>query len=326
MKLAVIGATGMVGSYFIKILEERHFKADQIYFFASARSAGKKISFNGQEHEILALDDGIFNMGIDIALLCAGGDISAKYARGLADSGAVVVDNSSHFRMHIDVPLVVPEANAGEISKHSGIIANPNCSTIQSIVALKPLHDAFKLKRVAYTTYQAVSGAGMEGWQDLENGIKGEAPKMFAHPIANNLIPQIDVFKENGYTGEEMKMIEETKKILSLPKLAVTATCVRVPVFNVHSVSINVQFENKFDINEVMQILQSAPGVVLMDDPAKGIYPMPINAEGKDCVFVGRVRYDNSLENSLNMWVVSDNLRKGAATNAVQIAEILTRL
>ena len=323
MKLAVIGATGMVGSYFIKILEEQNFKADEFYFFASARSAGKKIKFDEKEYEILALDDNIYNMGIGIALMCAGGDISAKYAKGLAESGAVVVDNSSHFRMNTDVPLVVPEANAHEISNHKGIIANPNCSTIQSIVALKPLHDAFSLKRVVYTTYQAVSGAGMEGWQDLENGLKGEAPKMFAYPIANNLIPQIDVFKENGYTGEEMKMIEETKKILGLPKLAVTATCVRVPVFNVHSVSINVQFENKFDIDEVMKILSSAPGVVVMNNPAQKVYPMPVNTEGSDSVFVGRIRRDDSFENSLNMWVVSDNLRKGAATNAVQIAKLL---
>ena len=322
MKLAVIGATGMVGGYFIRILEERSFKADKVLFFASARSAGKIIHFMGKEHKIIALDDSIYGMGINIALLCAGGDISAQYAHGLAEAGTVVIDNSSHFRMQEGVPLIVPEVNSDAAAKHKGIIANPNCSTIQSVVALAPLHDAFGLKRVIYSTYQAVSGAGMEGWQDLENGLKGESPAVFSHAIANNLIPQIDLFKENAYTGEEMKMINETRKILSLPELAVTATCVRVPIFNVHSVSINVELEKEFDIKDVYAVLQAAKGITVVDEPAKNAYPMPITAEGKDDVFVGRIRRDESVQNGLNLWVVSDNLRKGAATNAIQIAEM----
>ena len=322
MKLAVVGATGMVGGYFIKILEERGFRADEVLFFASARSAGKIVHFKGADHKIIALDDNIYGMGINIALMCAGGEISAKYAPGLVDAGAVVIDNSSHFRMDESVPLVVPEVNADAISKHKGIISNPNCSTIQSMVALAPLHEAFGLKRVVYSTYQAVSGAGMEGWQDLENGLQGKPQKMFAHPIANNLIPQIDVFKENAYTGEEMKMINESRKILNAPRLAVTATCVRVPVYNVHSVSINIEFEKEFGMEEIFNTLKTAKGVILVDDPAQNAYPMPITADGKDDVFVGRIRRDESVKNGINLWVVSDNLRKGAATNAIQIAEM----
>jgi len=323
LKIGVVGATGMVGSYFIKILEERDFKADEIYFFASARSAGKTVTYKGVKHTIIALDDGIYGMGLDMAMMAAGGDISARYAPGLADAGVTVIDNSSHFRMDEDVPLVVPEVNIEAARAHKGIIANPNCSTIQSVVALAPLHKAYGLKRVIYTTYQAVSGAGIDGWNDLENGQAGKPHAYFAHPIANNLIPQIDTFKENAYTGEEMKMINETKKILNAPDLAITATCVRVPIFNVHSVCINAEFENKFVLKELVRILQDAKGVAITDDPANLVYPMPRDADGKDDVFVGRIRRDESVENGVNLWVVSDNLRKGAALNAVQIAELI---
>jgi len=322
LKLAVIGATGMVGSTIIQILEERNFKADGFVFYASPRSAGKTLKFNGENHTIQALDDNIINAGLDMALFAAGGEISAKYAPLLVEKGVVVIDNSSKFRMNTDVPLVVPEVNAGDAKLHKGIIANPNCSTIQALVALAPLHKAFGLKRVIYSTYQAVSGAGQNGWQDLEEGLKGAPHKYFAQPIACNVIPQIDVFSDDDYTGEELKMMRETQKILGLPSLGVTATCVRVPVFNGHSVSINAEFENKIDIAEVVQILKAAAGIVVKDDAQNNVYPMPICADGKDDVYVGRIRRDASVENGLNMWVVADNLRKGAATNAVQIAEL----
>jgi len=324
MRVAVMGVTGMVGGLILKILEERNFPAESVCFYASARSAGKTVNFKGVAHEIKALDESIFDAPpFDVALFAVEGNISEKFAPKLAEKGVVIIDNSSKFRMDEGVPLVVPEVNGDAVKLHKGIIANPNCSTIQSVVALAPLHKAFGLKRVVYSTYQAVSGAGSEGWNDLEAGLKGESPKKFAHPIANNLIPQIDVFGEGGYTGEEIKMMKETQKILGLPNLAVTATCVRVPIFNVHSVCINIQFENKFDIKEVVQILKNAEGVVVMDDCPSGVYPMPINADGKDEVFVGRIRRDDSIANGLNIWVVADNVRKGAATNAVQIAELL---
>jgi aspartate-semialdehyde dehydrogenase len=342
MNLAVVGATGMVGGYFLKVLEERNFPAKNIYFFASARSAGKELEFKGKSHIIRELSRAeLDKVQIDIALFSAGGAISAEFAPYLADKGTVVIDNSSKFRMDGDVPLIVPEVNPeavgpkGNTTKDTAakntatkntaakIIANPNCTVIQAMVALSPLHKAFGLKRVIYSTYQAVSGAGMEAWKDLDEGLKGNPPKKLPHPIANNLIPQIDTFQTNGYTGEEIKMINETKKILNLPNLPVTATCVRVPVFNVHSLCINVEFENKFGIEEVVRILETSPGIILKNDISEGLYPMPICADGKDEVFVGRIRRDESVENGLNMWVVADNLRKGAATNAVQIAELL---
>ncbi|MCL2753662.1 MAG: aspartate-semialdehyde dehydrogenase [Defluviitaleaceae bacterium] len=323
LSLAVIGATGMVGGFFVKVLEERNFPATDLKFYASPRSAGKKILFKNKEYNILALNDDIFNEDIDIALFAAGGDISAQYAPMLAKKGVVCIDNSSKFRMDASVPLVVPEVNADEAKKHDGIIANPNCSTIQSVVALAPLQKAFGIKRVSYTTYQAVSGAGQEGANDLQRGLDGLSHQKFSHPIYNNVIPQIDIFTENGYTGEEMKMIKETRKILGVQDLPVTATCVRVPIFNAHSVSINVELVNTFDVKDVVQVLQNASGVVVMNDWAKGEYPMPITADGKDEVYIGRIRRDESIANGLNMWVVADNVRKGAATNAVQIAELL---
>jgi len=325
VKLAVVGATGMVGRKFLEVLKERNFPIDKLYLFASSKSAGKTINFNGNEYVVEELREDSFDRGIDIALFSAGASTSLKFAPIAASKGCVVVDNSSAWRMDENVPLVVPEVNPEDVKWHKGIIANPNCSTIQAVVALKPLDDKFRIKRIIYSTYQAVSGAGMGGYEDLINGIKGEAPKKFPHPIAYNLIPHIDVFLENGYTKEEMKMINETKKIMHRPDLKITATTVRVPVFYGHSESINVEFEKSFDIEEIKETLKNSKGIVLMDDVKNNVYPMPILAEGKDEVFVGRIRRDESVENGINMWVVADNIRKGAATNAVQIAELLIK-
>lgn len=322
-KVAVVGATGMVGRMMLRVLDERNFPIDELYLFASAKSAGSEIEFKGKKYIVEELKEDSFDRGIDIALFSAGASTSLKFAKIAASKGCVVIDNSSAWRMHDDVPLVVPEVNPEDINWHKGIIANPNCSTIQAVVALKPLDLKYKIKRIVYSTYQAVSGAGQGGYEDLQNGIKGIAPKKFIHPIAFNVIPHIDVFMDNGYTKEEMKMIEETKKIMHRPDLKITATTVRVPVYHGHSESINVEFENDFNLEEVKEILKNSKGVVLMDDPLNNIYPMPILAEGKNEVFVGRLRRDFSVEHGLNMWVVADNIRKGAATNAVQIAELL---
>ena len=318
INLAVVGATGMVGRNIIKILEERNFPCGNVFFYGSKRSAGTLISFRGEEHPVKELNEESFDIPIDIALFSAGGAIAGHYAPVLADRGGLAIDNSSHFRMNADVPLVVPEVNPDDVKLHKGIISNPNCSTIQAVVALKPLHDRFCIKRIVYNTYQAVSGAGMDGWQDLKGGLSGEAPKKFPHQIAHNVIPQVDVFTHNGYTGEELKMINETRKILHAPDIKITATCVRVPVFNAHSESINVEFENIFEIEEIMKILGNAPGIKLYNNME---YPTAIIADGSDDVYVGRIRRDLS-SNGIDMWVVADNLRKGAATNAVQIAEL----
>lgn len=322
-KIAVVGATGMVGRTFVKVLEERKLPIEEIYFFASSKSAGKTITFLGKDYIVEELTESSFDRGIDIALFSAGAGTSKTYAPIAAQKGCVVIDNSSAWRMDPEVPLVVPEVNPQDILWNKGIIANPNCSTIQAVVALKPLSDRYVLKRVVYSTYQAVSGAGLGGWNDLENGLKGEAPQKFPHPIAGNCIPHIDVFTENGYTKEEIKMINETRKIMGLPNLRVTATTVRVPVFNGHSESINVEFEKPFELEELKESLRSFPGLIVQDDPASNLYPMPITASGKDEVFVGRIRRDESVESGVNLWVVSDNIRKGAATNAVQIAQKL---
>ncbi|MBP7176067.1 MAG: aspartate-semialdehyde dehydrogenase [Thermoclostridium sp.] len=322
-KFAVVGATGMVGSTFLKVLEERKLPIEEIYFFASSKSAGKTITFLGKDYIVEELTERSFDRGIDIALFSAGGGTSKTFAPIAAQKGCVVIDNSSAWRMDPEVPLVVPEVNPEDILWNKGIIANPNCSTIQAVVALKPLHDKYVLKRVVYSTYQAVSGAGVAGWKDLENGLKGEAPQKFTHPIANNCLPHIDVFTENGYTKEELKMVFETRKIMGLPNLRVTATTVRVPVFNGHSESINVEFEKPFDLAELKEALRSFPSIVVQDDPANNLYPMPITASDKDEVFVGRIRRDESVESGVNLWVVADNIRKGAATNAVQIAQKL---
>lgn len=325
VNLAVVGATGMVGRTFLKVLEERQLPIDNFYVMASSRSAGSTLSFNGKDYIVEELTEHSFDKPIDIALFSAGGGTSAKFAPIAAEHGCIVIDNSSQWRMDPNVPLIVPEVNPEDISWHKNIIANPNCSTIQAMVALKPLDDKFKIKRVVYSTYQAVSGAGVAGWKDLENGLKGEAPKKFPHPIANNCLPHIDVFLENGYTKEEEKMINETRKILHHPELKVTATTVRVPVFDSHSESINIEFENAFDMKDVFETLKNAPGVILEDDPQNNVYPLAINAAGHDEVYIGRIRRDESVENGINIWVVADNIRKGAATNAVQIAEVIIK-
>lgn len=322
INLAVVGATGMVGRTFLKVLEEKNLPIENFYVFASARSAGKTITFQGKDYTVLELTENSFKEHqIDIALFSAGGGTSQKFAPIAAESGCIVIDNSSAWRMDPNVPLVVPEVNPEDIRAHKGIIANPNCSTIQAVVALKPLHEYYGIKRIVYTTFQAVSGAGMSGWTDLEEGLKGNPPQKFPHPIANNCLPHIDVFLDNGYTKEEMKMVEETRKILHDNSLRITSTTVRVPVFNSHSESINVEFEKSFDLNELTNRLANAPGIIVQDDLANNIYPLASTATGHDEVFVGRIRRDESIDNGVNLWVVADNIRKGAASNAVQIAE-----
>ena len=321
--VAVVGATGMVGRTFLKVLEELQLPVENYYLMASKRSAGSKVEFMGKEYVIEELTENSFDKDIDIALFSAGGSTSEKFAPIAASKGVVVIDNSSAWRMDPEVPLVVPEVNPDDILKNKGIIANPNCSTIQAMVALKPLHDKYKIKRIVYSTYQAVSGAGLAGWQDLENGLKGEEPKKFPHPIANNCLPHIDVFLPNGYTKEEMKMVNETIKILGDDSLKITATTVRVPVFNSHSESINLEFEKQFDLDELKDVLRNAPGIVVQDDPENNVYPLAANATGTNETYVGRIRRDESVESGVNLWVVADNIRKGAAANAVQIAQKL---
>lgn len=325
--IAVVGATGMVGRTFLKVLEEKNLPVENYYLLASARSAGSTIKFMGKDYVINELTEEFFKTHkVDIALFSAGGSTSEKFAPIVAKTGCVVVDNSSAWRMDPEVPLVVPEVNADDIKWNKGIIANPNCSTIQAMVALRPLQEKYGIKRIVYSTYQAVSGAGMAGYSDLENGIKGEAPKKFNHPIFNNCLPQIDVFLPNGYTKEEMKMVNETKKILGDDTLKITATTVRVPVFNSHSESINVELKTPFELDELKDVLAKAPGLVVEDDIDNCVYPMAINATGKNETFVGRIRRDESVDNGVNLWVVADNIRKGAATNAVQIAEKLIEM
>ncbi|MDU6340863.1 MAG: aspartate-semialdehyde dehydrogenase [Clostridium sp.] len=323
--LAIVGATGMVGRTFLKVLEEKKFPINNIYLFASKKSAGKSVNFLGRDIIVEELNHDSFKRDIDIALFSAGGEISKEYAPIARENGVVVVDNSSAWRMDKDIPLVVPEVNPEDIKWNNGIIANPNCSTIQSVLPLKVLHDAYKIKRIVYSTYQAVSGSGVGGIDDLDNTIKGLENKKYPYKIAYNCLPHIDSFMDNGYTKEEIKMIEETKKILNDDTLRITATTVRVPVKYGHSISINVEFEKDFDIEDVFKLLENSEGIILQDDVKNNIYPMAINCEGKDEVFVGRVRRDFSVESGLNLWVVADNIRKGAATNAVQIAEILVK-
>lgn len=320
--VAVVGATGMVGRKFLEVLTERQLPVENYYLFASARSAGTTIDFMGKPHKVIELcEKNITDKKIDIALFSAGGDVSLEFAPVFAKHGALVIDNSNAWRRDPLVPLVVPECNANDILRHKNIIANPNCSTIQAVVALKPLHEAFGIKRVIYSTYQAVSGAGVKGFNDLKGGICGEKPQKFPYPIFGNCLPHIDVFLDNGYTREEDKMIFETKKILGDKSLKVTATCVRVPVYYGHSESINVEFVKPCTVEEVRAVLEKAEGVVVQDDTAHLVYPMPITAENKNEVFVGRIRKDDTVPSGINFWVVADNIRKGAATNAVQIAE-----
>ena len=320
--VAVVGATGMVGNKFLEVLAEEKLPVENYYLFASKKSAGKEIDFMGKKHTIIELtEENVLKYKIDVALFSAGGDVSKQFAPIFAKNGILVVDNSSAWRRDPNVPLVVPECNAEDIKWHKNIIANPNCSTIQAMVALKPLHEAFTIKRVIYSTYQAVSGAGVKGFNDLKGGICGEAPQKFPYPIFGNCIPHIDVFLDNGYTKEEDKMVFETKKILNDQNIKVTATCVRVPVYYGHSESINLEFEKPCTLEGVKKVLANAEGVVLQDDVANNVYPMAITAENKNEVFVGRVRLDDTVESGINMWVVADNIRKGAATNAVQIAK-----
>ena len=322
-KLAVIGATGLVGKTVLTVLEEKKFENFEYVFFASKKSAGKKVVVLNKEYEIKELNEESFNLGFDYAIFVAGGEVSKKYAPIAVSKGTIVIDNSSFYRMDTNVPLVVPEVNSQDLKQHNGIIANPNCSTIQAVVALKPLDDKYKIKRIVYSTYQAVSGAGQEGVTDLENTLKGLECKKFPYPIANNCLPQIDEFTENGYTKEEMKMINETRKILHKPNIKITATTVRVPIMNSHCESINVEFEKEFDLDELRNLLKNSPGIIVQDDPKNKIYPLSTKCTGSDTVFVGRVRRDYSINSGINMWVVADNVRKGAASNAVQILENL---
>jgi aspartate-semialdehyde dehydrogenase len=327
--LAIVGATGLVGSTFLKVLEEKDFPFENIYMMASAKSAGKTITFRGRDYTVEELNEHSFDdHRVDIALFSAGGGTSLKFSPIAAAGGAIVVDNSSAWRMDPDVPLVVPEVNPEDlVSPKKGIIANPNCSTIQAMLPLKAILDNWGIKRVVYSTYQAVSGAGMKGLGDLKNGVAGnDTTNAFAHPIFGNCLPHIDVFLENGYTKEEMKMINETRKILHCPDLRVTATTVRVPVFMSHSESINIETEKPFDLADVRKAFEAFPGLVVQDDVQNAVYPLAREAAGHDEVFVGRIRRDESVENGLNIWVVADNIRKGAASNAVQIAEKLLEL
>lgn len=322
-KLALVGATGLVGRTAIKVLEEYNLPISEIAFFASERSAGSKIKFNGKDYTVRELVDSSFDEGFDFAIFSAGSDVAKHFAPIAASKGCIVVDNSSAFRMEDNIPLVVPEVNSEEIKNNHGIIANPNCSTIQAVVPLKVLDDKYKIKRIVYSTYQAVSGAGQKGVDDLQNGLKGESPKKFPYQIVNNCLPHIDVFLDNGYTKEEMKMVNETRKILKRPDLKITATAVRVPVINSHSESINVEFENDFDLNELVETLKNAEGIVVVDNPEKNSYPLATQASGHNEVFVGRIRRDESVPYGINFWDVADNIRKGAAANAVQIVKKL---
>ena len=323
--VAIVGATGLVGQTFLKVLKERNFPVEKLYLYASAKSAGKTVNFVGKDYTVIELNDENIKDDIDVALFSAGGDMSKEYAHKFKAKGAIVVDNSSAWRMEKDIPLVVPEANPEALDGHNGIIANPNCSTIQVMPVLKVLADKYGLKRVVYSTYQAVAGSGQKGIDDLEANLKGEPSKNYPHQIAFNLLPHIDSFLDNGYTKEEMKMVEETRKILGLPDLKVTATCVRVPVKMGHAVSVNVELEKSFDLKDVFKAFEEKEGVVVKDDVSKNVYPMPIEAEDTDEVYVGRIRRDESVENGLNLWVVADNIRKGAATNTIQIAETLIK-
>ena len=326
--VAVAGATGAVGREMLKTLEDRNFPATEVRALASSRSAGTTVPFKDGELTVAEMTENSFE-GVDLALFSAGGSTSKKFAPHAVKSGCVVVDNSSAWRMDPKVPLVVPEVNPGDVDWHNGIIANPNCSTIQMVVVMKPLHDLFTIKRVVVSTYQAVSGTGQKAITELEtqvrqmfNGIDPEV-KVYPHQIAFNCLPQIDVFSEGDYTYEEIKMIKETAKIMGDDSIKVTATTVRVPVFYGHSESVNLEFENPVTANQARAALAAAPGVQVYDNPAEKMYPMPIMAAGEDEVFVGRIRQDDTVENGLNLWIVADNIRKGAALNAVQIAELL---
>ncbi len=323
MKVAVVGATGMVGEVMLKVLAERNFPITQLLLVASERSVGKKLKYKGEDHTVIGLTDAVAAKP-DIAIFSAGGDTSLEWAPKFVQAGSTVVDNSSAWRMDPTKKLVVPEINANELTKEDKIIANPNCSTIQMVMALAPLHEKYKMKRVVVSTYQSVSGTGVKAVQQLENEIAGVQGEMaYPYPIGRNALPHCDDFLENGYTKEEMKLAREPQKIFNDRTFSISATAVRIPTAGGHSESVNVEFVNDFELNEVRQLLNNTPGVTVQDNPDTNTYPMPIYAHDKDEVFVGRIRRDETQRNTLNMWIVADNLRKGAATNAVQIAEYL---
>lgn len=325
MRVAVVGATGMVGQVILKILEERNFQISELYPVASEKSIGTEISFNNKAYKVIGLEQAV-SLKPDLALFSAGGDTSLEWAPRFASVGTKVIDNSSAWRMDPTKKLIIPEINSHELSEEDNIIANPNCSTIQMLMALKPLHDKYKVKRVVVSTYQSITGTGVKAVQQLENEYTNQNGEMaYPYPIHRNAIPHCDVFTDNGYTKEEMKLSNETKKILGDETVQVSATAIRIPVVGGHSESINVEFETDFEENEVRKLLSDFPGVTVQDNISVNTYPMPIYAEGKDDVFVGRIRRDYSQANTLNMWVVADNLRKGAATNAIQIAEYLVK-
>lgn len=318
--VAVVGATGMVGQKMLQVLEEMKFPVNNLYPMASARSKGKTVKFGDKEYVVEELCDEAFDKDIDIALFSAGGSTSERFAPAAAKRGVIVIDNSSAWRMDPEVPLVVPEVNPKDLKGHKNIIANPNCSTIQAMVALKPIYDKYGIDRIVYSTYQAVSGSGVKGYKDLEEGVKGAENQFYPHPIAYNCLPHIDDFLDNGYTKEEMKMVNETHKIMHDDNIRVTATTVRVPVYYGHSESINVETKKPFEIEDVKALFKDAPGCVLRDDPANNVYPLAREAEGTNDVYIGRIRRDFSIDNGINFWCVADNIRKGAAANAVQIA------
>ncbi|GAB2572084.1 aspartate-semialdehyde dehydrogenase [Spirosoma areae] len=326
MKIAVVGATGLVGSEILKVLEERNFPVSELIPVASERSVGKQVEFKGKPHTVVSFEDAIAAKPA-IAIFSAGGSTSLALAPKFAEAGIIVVDNSSAWRMDPTKKLVVPEVNADVLTADDRIIANPNCSTIQMVVALKPLHDRYKIRRVVVSTYQSVTGTGKAAVDQLfaERSGNQDVQKVYPHQIDLNVLPHIDVFLDNGYTKEEMKMVNETKKIMGDDSIQVTATTVRIPTIGGHSEAVNIEFENEFELSEVVELLSHAEGVVVQDDPQNKVYPMPLTAHGKDDVFVGRIRRDESQPKTLNMWIVADNLRKGAATNAVQIAEYLVK-
>jgi len=324
-KIAIVGATGLVGRSVIKVLEEKKLPIENYSLFATKKSAGTILTILGKDYVVQELTKNSFDSGYDFAIFSAGSNTSKEFAPIAAKNGCIVIDNSSYFRMEEDVPLVVPEVNFEDVHNHHGIIANPNCSTIQAVLPLKALDDKYKIKRIVYSTYQAVSGAGKDALYDLENTDGSKPLKKFPYPIYNNCLPHIDTFMENGYTKEELKMINETRKILHNPNLRITATTVRVPVSNSHSESINVEFENDFKIDDLYSTLKNFPNIIVIDDPSSNLYPMPITATGHDEVFVGRIRRDESVKSGVNLWVVADNIRKGAASNAVQIVEGLIK-
>ena len=325
MKIAVVGATGMVGNVMLKVLEERNLPINKLLLVASERSVGTELIFHNKKIEVIGLNEAL-DAKPDIALFSAGRTTSLEWAPKFASAGTTVIDNSSAWRMEKDIKLIVPEINANLLSSEDKIIANPNCSTIQMVMALAPLHRKFKIKRLVISTYQSITGTGVKAVKQLKNEMSGTSGEnAYPHQIHKNALPHCDIFLENNYTREEMKLVHETHKILGDNKIAITATAVRIPVVGGHSESVNVQFENHFEINQIQKILSQTPGLKILDDPKNNKYPMPINAEGKDTVYVGRLRRDYSISNGLNLWIVSDNLRKGAATNTIQIAEYLIK-